>query len=143
MVVVSESYARYCEAMTRDEKLKRYQEAGAGFLDAARARAEEFLHDATSAGEATQERAAAAVDDLLGSSRRGTDQLIEAIRREISSQLKASGLAKIVDLEALERRLTRWAPNRTATGTSDPTERPDIAGSGVTAPASDATTPFA
>jgi polyhydroxyalkanoate synthesis regulator phasin len=92
-------------AMNRDETLKRYQEAGAEFLDAARAKAEGFLRDATSAGEATQERATSAVDELLGSGRRGTEQLLDAIRREITTQLKALGVAKIVDLEALERRL--------------------------------------
>lgn len=92
--------------MARDDRFKKVQEAGADFLETARARAEEFLKELSRAGGGTQGRAQGALDDLLEGSRRGTEQLVASIRKEITSQLSALGLATQADLQALERRLS-------------------------------------
>ncbi|HET9072757.1 MAG TPA: hypothetical protein VFN60_12655 [Acidimicrobiales bacterium] len=92
--------------MGPDERLRRYQEVGADFIEAARARAEEFLRDIGALGEATGRQAGTTVGDLRDSGRRGTDQLFELIRREIAAQLSGLGLATKADLSDLERRLT-------------------------------------
>jgi polyhydroxyalkanoate synthesis regulator phasin len=101
--------------MAADERFKKYQEAGADFLETARARAEEFLWELSKAGDSTQRQAQDVVDEMFESSRRGSEQLFGAIRREITVQLAALGLATKDDLAALERRLTgRVAPAKSA-----------------------------
>ena len=91
--------------MARDERFRKYQEAGADFLETARARAEDFLRELSKAGGSTQRQGKDALDDLLEGSRKGTEQLIGSIRDEIRSQLSLLGLATKEDLAALERRL--------------------------------------
>jgi polyhydroxyalkanoate synthesis regulator phasin len=92
--------------MARDERLKKVQDAGADFLETARAKAEEFLRELSRASGDTQDRAQDAIDDLVGSGRKGTGQFASAVRKEIQNQLAALGLATKDDLDALERRLT-------------------------------------
>lgn len=92
--------------MGPDERLRRYQEVGADFIETARTRAEEFLRDIGALGEASGRQAGTTVGDLADSGRRGTDQLFELIRREIAAQLSGLGLATKADLADLERRLT-------------------------------------
>jgi polyhydroxyalkanoate synthesis regulator phasin len=95
--------------MARDDRLKRVQEAGADFLETARARAEEFLRELAKASDVTQDRAQGALDDLVEGSRKGTEQIISSIRKEISSQLGILGLATRYELADLESRLSRKA----------------------------------
>jgi polyhydroxyalkanoate synthesis regulator phasin len=92
--------------MPRDDRFRRVQEAGADFLETARARAEEFLRELSRAGEDTSGRAQGALDEIIGESRKGTEHLVNSIRKEISTQLGMLGLATKEDLAALERRLT-------------------------------------
>ncbi len=101
--------------MASDPRFKKVQEAGADFLETARARAEEFLRELAKAGDTTQERAHGAVDDVVEGSRKGTEQLIGSIRREISTQLGMLGLATKADLADLEARLTGRGTGGTAT----------------------------
>jgi polyhydroxyalkanoate synthesis regulator phasin len=95
--------------MARGDRLKRVQEAGADFLETARARAEEFLRELAKASDVTQDRAQGALDDLVGGSRKGTEQIISSIRKEISTQLGILGLATRYELADLEARLNRKA----------------------------------
>jgi polyhydroxyalkanoate synthesis regulator phasin len=92
--------------MAPDERFKKYQEAGADFLDTARARAEEFLRELAKVGDTTQRQAQETVDEMFEGSRRGSEQLFGTIRREIMAQLSALGIATQADLAELERRLT-------------------------------------
>jgi polyhydroxyalkanoate synthesis regulator phasin len=91
--------------MPRDDRLKKVSEAGADFLETARAKGEEFLREMTKAGGGTTKQASGAVDDLVTGGRRSTEQFMAAIRKEIASQLSALGLATKEDLADLERRL--------------------------------------
>ncbi len=106
--------------MGPDERLRRYQEVGADFIEAARARAEEFLRDIGALGEATGRQAGTTVGDLRDSGRRGTDQLFELIRREIAAQLSGLGLATKADLADLERRLTGGSGAAAPAGATKP-----------------------
>jgi hypothetical protein len=92
--------------MARDDRLKKVQDAGVDFLETARARAEEFLRELSRASGDTQDRAQDAIDDLVGSGRKGTGLFASAVRNEIQHQLASLGLATKADLDALERRLT-------------------------------------
>ena len=98
----------------RDDRFRKYQEAGADFLETARARAEDFLRELSKAGESTQRQGKDALDDLLEGSRKGTEQLIGSIRDEVRSQLSLLGLATKEDLAALERRLGGAGASRSA-----------------------------
>jgi polyhydroxyalkanoate synthesis regulator phasin len=91
--------------MARDDRFKKYQEAGAEFLEAARIRAEEFLQELARMGDSTQKQAQGAMDDFVGGGRKGTEQILTTIRREITAQLSQLGLATKQDLTDLERRL--------------------------------------
>jgi polyhydroxyalkanoate synthesis regulator phasin len=92
--------------MGRDDRFKRYQEAGADFLEVARNRAEEFLEELAKVGDTTQKQAHGALDELVEGSRKGTEQILATIRKEVASRLALLGIATRDDLAALERRLT-------------------------------------
>ena len=62
--------------MARDDMFKKYQEAGADFLEEARTRAEEFLRELAKASGATQKQAQDAFDEMFEGSRKGTEQMI-------------------------------------------------------------------
>ncbi len=97
-----------------DDRFKRYQEAGNDFLEVARARAEDFLRELAKATESTQKQAQGQVDDMVAAGRRGTDQVIDVVRREVAAQFGQLGLATRADLDALERRLGGTPPRKTA-----------------------------
>jgi DNA-binding protein HU-beta len=92
--------------MAREERFKKYQEAGVDFLETARARAEEFLKELAKATDSTQKQGRDTLDDLMEGSRRNTEQVISSIRKEIASQLSSLGIATKADLAALERKLS-------------------------------------
>ncbi|MGH9057083.1 MAG: hypothetical protein ACRDYY_14655 [Acidimicrobiales bacterium] len=103
--------------MPRDEIFKKYQEAGADFLEVARARAEDFLRELARAGDTTQGRAQWAFDDLLEGSRRGTELILNLVRNEVAAQVEALGFATRGDVEVFVRRLTgQGGRGRGATG---------------------------
>ncbi|MCU4184745.1 hypothetical protein K6U06_10270 [Acidiferrimicrobium sp. IK] len=96
--------------MASDDRFRQYSEAGEEFLEAARSRAVEFLRELAKAGQTTQKQATGQVEDLVDAGRKGTDQVLDVIRKEIASQLGALGLATKDDLAALERRLSGASP---------------------------------
>jgi polyhydroxyalkanoate synthesis regulator phasin len=100
--------------MARDERFKKYQDAGADFLETARARAEEFLRELAKATDSTQKQGRDTIDDLREGSRKGTEQFIASVRKEVTSQLSALGIATKADLDALERKLSGRAGSQKA-----------------------------
>ena len=92
--------------MPRDDRFKKYQEAGADFLEMARTRAEDFLSELAQLGDSTQKQAQDAFEEMVEGSRRGTEQMVNTIRAEIASQLSVIGIATRKEMEQLERRLT-------------------------------------
>lgn len=102
--------------MAGDDPFRRYQEVGAEFVEAARARADEFLRQLAQMGGSTQRQAQDAVDDLVEGGRKGTGQILTSIRREITAQLSQLGLATKDDLADLEGRLSGGGARPGATG---------------------------
>jgi polyhydroxyalkanoate synthesis regulator phasin len=99
--------------MSSDDRLKQAQDAGAEFIEAAMAKAEELVRELRSL-RGPRGRQAAAVEELVDTGRRSTDQLRELLRREIAAQLSGLGLATKADLDALERRLEAKPAARSA-----------------------------
>jgi polyhydroxyalkanoate synthesis regulator phasin len=104
--------------MAPDDMFKKYQEAGADFLEEARTRAEEFLRELAKASGATQKQAQDAFEEMFEGSRKGTEQVMSWIRTEITSQLAQLGLATTEDLDALEARLSGRAGAASASKTA-------------------------
>ncbi len=127
--------------MARDDRLKKVQGVGADFLETARARAEEFLRELSRAGGDTQERAQGALDDLVEGGRKGTEQLVSVIRREITTQLSLLGLATKDDLAELERRLSSRVTAAETTAARSAAESNVAKTAARSARASGATTP--
>ncbi|MHB1533648.1 MAG: hypothetical protein ACYC1D_03380 [Acidimicrobiales bacterium] len=91
--------------MPREDKFNRYQDAGTEFIEAVRDRAVDFLREVSKVGESTQRQAQGTVEDLVDGGRRGSEQILDVIRSEITRQLSQLGLATKKDIEALESRL--------------------------------------
>ena len=89
-----------------NDGFKWYQSAGADLLEAARMRAEDFLRELAKMGDSTHRHTQGALSDLAEGGRRGTDQILDVIKGEITAQLSLLGLATKADLAALERRLS-------------------------------------
>lgn len=95
--------------MGRDDLFRRSFEAGTAFLDMSRERAEALVKDLVKAGEVQKGKAQKAIDELLERSRKSGEELRQLIRREISEQIGALGLATRDDISRLEARLVEMA----------------------------------
>src|SRR3954466_14181117 len=89
----------------RNDVLKRYLDAGMAFTQMTRSRAEAIVKDLVKAGELQQKQAQKQVDDLMERSRKNTEQLLDLIRNEITSQLSAMGLATKDDIARWESKI--------------------------------------
>lgn len=98
--------------MAQTDTLRRYLDAGMAFTQLTRARAEAIVKDFVKAGEVQRDQAQDRVEELLERSRKNTDQLREAIRKEIREQLAALGLATKDDIARLERKLSGSAATK-------------------------------
>ena len=92
--------------MPQNDSLKRYLDAGMAFTQMTRSRAEAIVKDLVKAGEIQQKQAQKQVDDLLERSRKNTEQLLDVIRSEVTSQLSALGLATRDDIARLEAKIS-------------------------------------
>lgn len=88
--------------MADDDTFKRYEEAGAAFVEAALGRAATLLRGLSDLGPST----VGPIEDLLGAGRQRGDQLLGLIRAEVGAQLSPLGLATRADLAALEGRVS-------------------------------------
>jgi polyhydroxyalkanoate synthesis regulator phasin len=91
--------------MPQNDMLKRYLDAGVAFTQMTRSRAESIVKDLVKAGELQQKQAQKQVDDLVERSRKNTEQLVELIRKEITSQLASVGIATKEDIARLEAKI--------------------------------------
>lgn len=87
--------------MSGDELFRKYQEAGAEFLDATRARAEELFREIVRIGDATQKQA----HDLTEDGLKVTDTVVAGVRRELSRQLEQLGFLTNVETERVDHLL--------------------------------------
>src|SRR5947209_12118921 len=92
--------------MPQNDLLRRYLDAGVAFTQMTRSRAEAIVKDLVKAGELQQNQAQKQVDDLMERSRKNTEQLLDMVRKEITTQLASMGIATKDDIARLEARLT-------------------------------------
>jgi polyhydroxyalkanoate synthesis regulator phasin len=82
--------------MASNERIKKYLEAGTVLGQVTRARAEEIVKELASAGDIQREQTQEWVDNLVERSRKTSEQILELIRHEVSTQLSK------IDATALE-----------------------------------------
>ncbi|HWE67504.1 MAG TPA: hypothetical protein VG298_12770 [Acidimicrobiales bacterium] len=73
--------------MASNERIKKYLEAGTVLGQVTRARAEEIVKELVNAGDIQRGQAQEWVDNLLDRSRKTSEQVLELVRHEVSSQL--------------------------------------------------------
>jgi polyhydroxyalkanoate synthesis regulator phasin len=91
--------------MAQNDVLKRYLDAGIAFTTLTQARAEALVKDLVKAGEVQADQARDTVTDLLERSRKNSEKLLEAVRKEVRNQITSLGLASKGDLDRLEARI--------------------------------------
>jgi polyhydroxyalkanoate synthesis regulator phasin len=82
--------------MTSNERIKKYLDAGTVLGQVTRARAEEIVRELASAGDIQREQTQEWVDNLVERSRKTSEQILDLIRHEVSTQLSK------IDATALE-----------------------------------------
>ena len=90
---------------------KQLIETGMNFTELRRSQARQIVSDLVAQGQLAQDKAAAAVDEVLEMSRRSREDLREFVQGEIQRQVRMLGIATRDDLARLERKL---AANKTA-----------------------------
>jgi polyhydroxyalkanoate synthesis regulator phasin len=91
--------------MAQNDVLKRYLDAGIAFTTLTQARAEALVKDLVKAGEVQADQARDTVTDLLERSRKNSEKLLDAVRKEVRNQITSLGLASKSDLDRLEARI--------------------------------------
>ena len=84
---------------------KRVLETGVQFTELRRSQAHRLAMELVAQGQLARDQIGAAVDELIESSRRTSEELRTVVRTEVQRQLGGLGLATKNDLVALERRL--------------------------------------
>jgi polyhydroxyalkanoate synthesis regulator phasin len=91
--------------MAQNDVLKRYLDAGVAFTTLTQTRAEALVKDLVKAGEVQADQARDTVTDLLERSRKNSEKLFDAVRKEVRNQITSLGLASKSDLDRLEARI--------------------------------------
>ena len=108
--------------MASNERIKKYLEAGTVFGQVTRARAEEIVRELVNAGDIQRGQAQEWVDNLVDRSRKTSEQVLELVRHEVSTQLSkidASSLEAIANQVAdLLKRSAEAGRSATAAATS-------------------------
>jgi DNA-binding protein HU-beta len=91
--------------MAQNDVLKRYIDTGLAFTALTQARAEALVKDLVKAGEVQADQARAAAIDLVDRSRKNSEKLVEAVRREVKQQITSLGLVSKADLDKAEARI--------------------------------------
>jgi polyhydroxyalkanoate synthesis regulator phasin len=84
---------------------KQLIETGMSFTELRRSQARQIVSELVAQGQLAQDKAAAAVDELLEFSRRRREDVREMVATEIQRQVRALGIATRDDLAKLERKL--------------------------------------
>ena len=95
--------------MAQTDQWKRYLEAGVEFSQMTRTRAENIVKELIRAGEVQREQRQERIEELLERSRKNTEELVGAVRKELNSQLANLGLATKADMARLEKKVDALA----------------------------------
>jgi polyhydroxyalkanoate synthesis regulator phasin len=92
--------------MPQSPDWKQLIETGMDFTELRRSQARQIVSELVARGHLAQDKAAAAVDEVLEMSRRRREDLRTLVQSEIQRQVGLLGIATRDDLARLERRLT-------------------------------------
>jgi polyhydroxyalkanoate synthesis regulator phasin len=106
--------------MAQTDQWKRYLEAGVEFSQMTRTRAENIVKELIRAGEVQREQRQERVEELLNRSRKNTEELVGAVRKELNNQLANLGLATKADLAKLEKKVDALAKASSPAKTAAP-----------------------
>jgi polyhydroxyalkanoate synthesis regulator phasin len=95
--------------MPQSDLWKRYLDAGMEFSQLTRTRAESIVKELIKAGEVQREQRQQRIEELLDRSRKNTEELVSAVRKELSQQLGSLGFATKGDLAKLEKKVDALA----------------------------------
>jgi polyhydroxyalkanoate synthesis regulator phasin len=95
--------------MPQSDIWKRYLDAGVEFTNMTRSRAESIVKELVKAGEVQREQRQQRIEELLARSRKNTEDLVSAVRNELSQQLSSLGVATKADLAKLEAKVDKLA----------------------------------
>src|SRR5271165_2328625 len=73
--------------MASNERIRKYLDAGTVLGQVSRGRAEEIVRELVNAGDIQRSQAQEWVDNLVERSRKSSEQMLELVRHEVSSQL--------------------------------------------------------
>ncbi len=108
--------------MAGNERIKKYLEAGTVFGQVTRGRAEEIVRELANSGDIQKDQAQEWVDNLVDRSRKTSEQVLELIRHEVTTQLRkidASSLETIANQVAdLLKRSAEAGRSATAAATT-------------------------
>jgi polyhydroxyalkanoate synthesis regulator phasin len=91
--------------MAQTDAFKKYLDAGMEFSKLTRSRAEAIVKELVRAGEVQREQRQERVEELLARSRKNTEELMGAVRKELSQQLSSMGIVTKADLKKLEAKV--------------------------------------
>lgn len=91
--------------MAQGDLWNRYLEAGMEFSKMTRARAEGIVKDLIKAGEVQREQRQQRIEELLDRSRKNTEELVGAVRKELDRQLSTLRVATKADIDKLEKKI--------------------------------------
>jgi polyhydroxyalkanoate synthesis regulator phasin len=92
--------------MPQSPDWKQLIETGMDFTELRRSQARQIVSDLVARGQLAQDKAAAAVEEVLEMSRRRREDLRSLVQSEIQRQVGLLGIATRDDLVRLERKLT-------------------------------------
>lgn len=95
--------------MPQSDSWKRYLDAGVEFTNMTRARAESIVKELVKAGEVQREQRQQRIEELLDRSRKNTEDLMNAVRKELDQRLSSLGVATKADLAKLEAKIDKLA----------------------------------
>ena len=99
--------------MPQSDSWKRYLDAGVEFTNMTRARAESIVKELIKAGEVQREQRQQRIEELLDRSRKNTEDLMNAVRKELDQRLSSLGVATKADLAKLEAKIDKLAKGAT------------------------------
>ena len=101
---------------------RRLLDSGVAFTQMTQERAEAIVRDLVRAGEVQSEQTSRFVQEILDQSRQNTERLLETVRKEVSEQVAALGLANRDDIQSLRDAVNRLR-SRTAAATGTATSK--------------------
>ena len=100
--------------MAETNILKRYLDAGMAFTAMTQSKAEAIIKELVKTGELQAEQAQAAAADLIERSKHNTEELLDQIRKDISSSAESLGLATVTELNRIEKLIDAINPKKSA-----------------------------